>query len=358
LEFSKRGFFLFYLVSIMTNSKNSQPFGAVMLDIAGTTLTDSEREILNHPNTGAVILFARNYENPEQIAALIQEIRAARNGEILIAVDQEGGRVQRFQNSFTRLPPAALYENEPEVAEVAGWLMAAELLAVGVDFSFAPVLDVDCGVSNIIGNRAFSRNAEKVTQLASDFRRGMARAGMAATGKHFPGHGAVALDSHLTLPIDERDLGTIRKHDLQPFRQLIAEGLEGIMPAHVLYSQIDAQPAGFSNFWIQHILREELGFDGVVFSDDLSMEGAASVGDFSKRATVALQAGCDMVLVCNNPTAAAEVLEALPIENNSDRERRLQKMCGQFSLNREQLQASKKWQQAAFLVQDFTKRYS
>jgi len=336
----------------------NQPFGAVMLDIAGKILTDSEREILNHPNVGAVILFARNYESPEQVAALIQEIRAARNGEILIAVDQEGGRVQRFQNGFTRLPSAALYENEPEIAEVAGWLMAAELLAVGVDFSFAPVLDVDCGVSTIIGNRAFSQNSEKVTQLASDFRRGMNRAGMAATGKHFPGHGAVALDSHLTLPIDERDLDALRDSDLQPFRQLISEGLEGIMPAHVLYSQIDAQPAGFSAFWIQQILRDELRFDGVVFSDDLSMEGAASVGDFSKRAQVALQAGCDMVLVCNNPAAAVEVLNFLPIENNPDRERRLQKMRGQFSGNREQLKASKKWQQAVFLLQNFTKNYA
>ena len=335
-----------------------QPFGAVMLDIEGKTLTDSEREILNHPNVGAVILFARNYENPEQVAALIQEIRAARNGEILIAVDQEGGRVQRFQNGFTRLPPAALYENEPEIAEVAGWLMAAELLAVGVDFSFAPVLDVDCGVSTIIGNRAFSQKAEKVTQLASDFRRGMNRAGMAATGKHFPGHGAVALDSHLTLPIDERDLDALRDSDLQPFRQLISEGLEGIMPAHVLYSQIDAQPAGFSAFWIQQILRDELRFDGVVFSDDLSMEGAASIGDFSKRAQVALQAGCDMILVCNNPIAAVEVLNFLPIENNPDRERRLQKMRGQFVGNFEQLKTSKKWQQAVFLVQNFTKNYA
>lgn len=334
----------------------TQNFGAVMLDIAGTTLGDSEREILNHPNVGAVILFARNYESPEQVADLIQSIRAARDGEILIAVDQEGGRVQRFQNGFTRLPPAALYENEPEIAEIAGWLMAAELLAVGVDFSFAPVLDIDCGVSTIIGNRAFSQNAEKVTQLASEFRRGMVRAGMAATGKHFPGHGAVALDSHLTLPIDDRDLDALRHSDLQPFRQLISEGLEGIMPAHVLYSQIDAQPAGFSKFWIQTILRDELGFDGVVFSDDLSMEGAASIDDFSKRAQVALQAGCDMVLVCNNSIAAVEVLNSLPIENNSERERRLQKMCGQFTGNFEQLKTSVEWQQAAFLVKDFTKR--
>ncbi len=328
-----------------------------MLDIAGTTLADSEREIINHPNTGAVILFARNYENPEQITALIQEIRAARESDILIAVDQEGGRVQRFQNGFTLLPPAALYENESKITEIAGWLMAAELLAVGVDFSFAPVLDVDAGVSAIIGNRAFAQQAEKVTRLASEFRRGMLRAGMAATGKHFPGHGAVALDSHLTLPIDERDLDAIRNADLQPFRQLIDEGLEGIMPAHVLYSQIDTQPAGFSNFWLQQILRKELGFNGVIFSDDLSMEGAASVGDFSTRAKIALEAGCDMVLVCNNPAAAIQVLDTLPIETNPHRQQRLQKMRGKFTVNRQQLQVSKEWQQAVFLVQDFTKRY-
>ncbi len=343
----------------MTNSVNKiQPFGAVMLDIAGTILADTERDIINHPNTGAVILFSRNYESPEQVTDLIQNIRAARNGEILIAVDQEGGRVQRFQEGFTRLPPAALYQNEPEISEVAGWLMAAELLAVGVDFSFAPVLDVDCGVSTIIGNRAFSQNAEKVTQLASEFRRGMKRAGMAATGKHFPGHGAVALDSHLALPIDERNLEAIRVSDLQPFRQLIAEGLEGIMPAHVLYSQIDNQPAGFSDFWIQQVLRQELGFDGVVFSDDLSMEGAASVGSFPERAKIALQAGCDMVLVCNNSTAAMDVLDFLPIENNAKRESRLQKMRGKYLLNPKQLQATEAWQKAVFLIQNFTKRYT
>lgn len=339
----------------MTTKQN---FGAVMLDIAGTKLLDYEREIINHPNTGAVILFARNYESPEQITDLIQSIRAARKGDILIAVDQEGGRVQRFQNGFTRLPAAALYENESEIAEIAGWLMASELLAVGVDFSFAPVLDVDCGVSAIIGNRAFSKDAQKVSQLAGEFSQGMRSAGMSATGKHFPGHGAVALDSHLTLPVDERDLSEIRAKDLLPFQKLIAQGLEGIMPAHVLYPKIDAQPAGFSPFWIQKILRAELGFDGVVFSDDLSMEGAAGVGDFTERANMALQAGCDMVLVCNNPTAAEQVLNALPIENNPDRERRLQKMRGKFSLTREQLQATQKWKQAAFFVQDFARRYS
>ena len=336
-----------------------KPFGPVMLDVAGLELTAQERDVINHPNTGAVILFSRNYENPQQVTQLIKDIRAARQGDILIAVDQEGGRVQRFQTGFTRLPPAACYQNEPEVSEVSGWLMAAELLAVGIDFSFAPVLDVDCGVSEIIGNRSFSQNAQKATQLASDFRRGMNLAGMAATGKHFPGHGAVALDSHLTLPVDTRELNALKESDLQPFRQLINEGLEAIMPAHVLYSQIDAQPAGFSTFWMQTILRGELGFDGVIFSDDLSMEGAASVGDFADRATLALDAGCDMVLVCNNPNAAQDVLDSLPIQDNSDRERRLQKMRGRFTGNNlDQLHISKMWQQAEFLVRDFSKRNS
>ena len=190
-----------------------QPIGAIMLDVSGLSLTEHEKTIINHPNTGAVILFSRNYESPEQVTELINDIRAARNGDILIAVDQEGGRVQRFRTGFTRLPPAAFYANNPELAESSGWLMAMELLAVGVDFSFAPVLDIDCGVSEIIGDRSFSTDSLAATRLASQFRKGMKAAGMAATGKHFPGHGAVALDSHLTLPVDERDLDSIRAKD-------------------------------------------------------------------------------------------------------------------------------------------------
>ena len=324
-----------------------QAFGAIMLDVAGLALTEHEREILNHPNTGAVILFSRNYESPEQVTDLINSIRAARNGDILIAVDQEGGRVQRFRNGFTRLPPAAFYANKPELAEHAGWLMAMELLAVGVDFSFAPVLDIDCGVSEIIGNRSFSTDVDLATQLSSSFRKGMKSAGMAATGKHFPGHGAVALDSHLTLPVDDRDLDTIRAKDLQPFKRLIDEGLEAIMPAHVVYSKVDPNPAGFSAFWLQQILRGELNFNGTIFSDDLSMEGAASVGDFPERARQAQQAGCDMILVCNNPTAAEQVLDALPVTQDPLREQRLQAMRGRFHLNREQLTNNEQWQHIA-----------
>jgi beta-N-acetylhexosaminidase len=318
--------------------------GPIMLDVEGLTLAPHEKEIINHPNTGAVILFSRNYESPEQVTELIANIRAARQGDLLIAVDQEGGRVQRFQNGFTRLPPASCYAQAPELAELAGWLMASELLAVGVDFSFAPVLDIDCGISEIIGNRSFSTDHELTTRLSSAFRKGMHAAGMAATGKHFPGHGAVALDSHLTLPVDERDLDSIRNKDLLPFKQLIAEGLEGIMPAHVLYPNIDANPAGFSPFWIQQILRKELNFNGTVFSDDLSMEGAASVGDFPERARLAQQAGCDMILVCNNPRAAEQVLDSLPITQDPLREQRLNSMRGKPQMNREQLMNCEKWQ--------------
>jgi beta-N-acetylhexosaminidase len=321
--------------------------GPIMIDIEGQSLSALDREKIAHPNTGALILFARNYENPEQIAALIKDIRSARNGDILIAVDQEGGRVQRFQTGFTRLPAAAVYADKPELAEAAGWLMAAELLTVGVDFSFAPVLDVDCGVSQIIGNRSFSQQSDLAASLASGFRRGMNSAGMAATGKHFPGHGAVALDSHLTLPIDDRDLETIREQDLVPFKQLISQGLEAIMPAHVVYPKIDELPAGFSRIWLQEILRKELGFDGAIFSDDLSMEGAACAGSFPDRARLAEQAGCDMLLVCNNPSAAEQVLDSVAIRNNSDRQRRLSAMLGVAKLNRQQLFASEQWQQVS-----------
>ncbi len=332
--------------------------GPVMLDIEGLTLAPHEHEKLQHPNTGAVILFARNYENPQQVTELIDSIRAVRSGPLLIAVDQEGGRVQRFQNGFTRLPPAASYARAPELAESAGWLMASELLAVGVDFSFAPVLDIDCGVSQIIGDRSFSTDAELATQLSSSFRKGMKSAGMAATGKHFPGHGAIALDSHLTLPIDERDLESLRNKDLIPFKQLINEGLEAVMPAHVLYTQIDANPAGFSKFWIQTILREELNFKGVVFSDDLSMEGAAFAGDFPERAKRAQQAGCDMLLVCNNPAAAQQVLEALPVTNDPVRTQRLMSMQGQKRLARTELMNSSLWQETAALIKQHRERYA
>jgi beta-N-acetylhexosaminidase len=336
---------------------NQYPMGPVMLDVEGLTLAGHEKEKINHPNTGAVILFARNYENPQQITELISNIRAARQGDILITVDQEGGRVQRFKNGFTRLPPASYYAEAPEMAESVGWLMAMELLSVGVDFSFAPVLDIDCGVSQIIGDRSFSTDPSQATKLAGLFRKGMNAAGMAATGKHFPGHGAVALDSHLTLPIDNRSIETLRAKDFLPFKQLINEGLEGIMPAHVLYPNIDPNPAGFSSFWIQEILRKELNFNGTVFSDDLSMAGAAFAGDFIERAKLAQQAGCDMLLVCNNPLAAEQVLESLPITEDLIREHRLKRMQGK-PITANPFIDSEKWQQTSILINQLIEKHA
>ncbi len=334
------------------------PIGPVMLDVAGLALTAHEQEVINHPNTGAVILFARNYLDPDQVTQLIKEIRKARNGQILIAVDQEGGRVQRFQNGFTRLPPACRYADAPELAEISGWLMAAELLAVDVDFSFAPVLDLDCDNSPAIGSRSFSIDHRVATALASAFRKGMNKAGMAATGKHFPGHGAVSVDSHHETPFDARDLETIRANDLLPFKALIDEGLEAVMPAHVVFNNIDPNPAGFSPFWIQHILRQELDFKGVVFSDDLNMEGAGFAGDYPERARQAQDAGCDMLLICNNPSAAEKVLDELPLLRNPKREERLIKMKGKPTMNWGQLQDSPKWQESARLINEFMATYA
>ncbi len=294
--------------------------GRVIWDLKGTELTQEECEKLAHPQTGGIILFTRNYENPEQVQSLIQSIRALREN-IIIAVDQEGGRVQRFKEGLTLLPPAGLlglfYKKDPEgalkLAEQCGWLMASELSSLGVDLSFAPVLDINLGLSEVIGNRAYSDNPTEVVVLAQSFIMGMHLAGMAATGKHFPGHGGVLADSHLDLPIDNRSWEVIERCDLKPF-QLLINHLDAIMPAHVVYSQCDDQPAGFSEFWLKSILREKLGFRGIIFSDDLSMEGAAGVGGYALRAQTALNAGCDLVLACNNPEGAAIVLEALERE--------------------------------------------
>lgn len=282
------------------------PWGPLIMDVAGLSLTGEDRLVLEHPFIGGVILFSRNYQSPEQVTELIREIRAIR-ADLLIAVDQEGGRVQRFKSALTRLPPMAtlgrLYDHNPQVAlsyatELA-WLMASEMLALGVDISFAPVLDLAYGVSSVIGDRAFHDSPSTVAKLAGAYIKGMKQAGMAATGKHFPGHGAVAADSHLELPVDSRELDDIRKKDLQPF-VLLADQLAAIMPAHIVYERVDANPAGFSDVWLQSVLRQELGFKGLIFSDDLSMKGATIAGDYSARAGQALRAGCDMILLCND----------------------------------------------------------
>ena len=307
-----------------------------MLDVAGTSLTAEERERLAHPHAGGVILFSRNYESPAQLAALVAAIHAVREPRLLIGVDHEGGRVQRFRDGFTRLPAARrfgeiYYENPKRakrLAHTAGWLMAAELLAVGVDFSFAPVLDLDRGISQVIGDRAFHRRPDTVADIAISYVTGMAEAGMAATGKHFPGHGGCAPDSHVAAPIDERDYVDIALEDLVPFARLIDNGLAGIMPAHVVFPRVDEQPAGYSRVWLREILRGRLGFQGVIFSDDLSMEGAKGVGGMVDRAHAALAAGCDMVLVCNDPAAAATVLDGLRPEPDPTSRLRLVRMHG------------------------------
>lgn len=306
--------------------------GPLMLDIEGTVLSAQERERIAHPGVGGVILFARNIQDPDQVQSLIAAMREVRP-ELIVAVDQEGGRVQRVKKGVTLLPPLARLgqwwdENPVHAMQAAhewGWLMAAEMLALGFDVSFAPVLDLNLGRSRVIGDRAFHGTPQAVVALARSYIAGMHEAGMAATGKHFPGHGWVEADSHHAIPVDERSEADIRAQDLQTFAQL-SRDLDAVMSAHVIYRQVDAQPAGFSRYWLQQVLRSELCFEGVIFSDDLTMEGASVAGGYGERAAAALTAGCDMVLVCNNPAGAQTVLEYLEQHPVSVNQARLQRM--------------------------------
>lgn len=284
---------------------------SLMLDVAGTWLTPDDRQLLCQPEVGGLILFARNTESPTQVRELVRSIRALRP-DMLIAIDQEGGRVQRLRRDVLRLPPLREIgmragEQASQVARQAAWLMATEMLACGIDISFAPVLDLDYGRSQVIGDRALGRDPDQVSQLGRAYIEGLQAAGMAATGKHFPGHGWAEADSHFALPVDERSEAEIRATDLKPFAAL-APLLDGIMPAHVVYPAVDELPAGFSRRWLQQILRAELGFDGVIFSDDLTMAGAHAVGGMPERVDAALHSGCDMLLVCNDRAAAEQAL--------------------------------------------------
>ncbi len=324
-----------------------------MLDIEGVSLTPADRDLIKEPAVGGVILFSRNYESPEQITDLVAKIRALKSPPVLIAVDHEGGRVQRFRDGFSRIPAMRHigheYDEDPEealrLARQAGWLIASELRAAGIDLCFAPCIDLDRGISEIIGDRAFHNKPEVVGELAAAFSRGLRSAGMAAVAKHFPGHGAVAADSHLKLPVDRRDYGLLLD-DMRPYDKLISNSLvAGVMIAHIVYREMDSMPAGFSRYWIENELRSRLGFGGAVFCDDLTMKATEAYGSMRKRARLALDAGCDMVLVCNDRRAAEQAVMSLNEYSNPLSQVRLARLHGTGHALRDSLRASEIWRE-------------
>jgi len=318
------------------NEANRMPLGPVMVDVAGLVLTQEEVNRLLHPHVGAVILFARNYQTPEQVTDLIAHIKSLRTPELLVAVDQEGGRVQRFQEGFTRLPAAAhfgeLWQQDKQSAPMktfeSAYTMASELVNVGVDFSFAPVFDVTSKDSEVIGDRCFHPEPKAACELLGAYIDGMHSAGMVAIAKHFPGHGGVSGDSHHCLPVDNRSIDEVRAHDLLPYKDLVDE-IEGVMSAHVLFDQCADDIPTYSAYWLQTILRQELGFDGVIFSDDLTMQGAIDANEqpsIVESAQRAIYAGCDMVLVCNKPELADQLLVGLEFQANETLSAKLTKL--------------------------------
>jgi beta-N-acetylhexosaminidase len=332
-----------------------------MMDLAGLTISALEAEQLQHPQVGGIILFSRNFENKSQLIELVKAVRHICPG-LLIAVDHEGGRVQRFREGFSLIPamgdilPAAKGDLTlaKQWAKECGFLMAIELLACDIDLSFAPVLDVN-GISEVIGKRSFSALAEEVCALAEHFIIGMNEAGMAAVGKHFPGHGSVAADSHVAMPVDRRSKEQVEALDMLPFKQLIGQkNLQGVMPAHVVYSNIDPNPAGFSTYWLQTILRQQLGFDGVIFSDDLGMKGASFAGDYLGRAKAALDAGCDMILVCNDPVGVNALLTEFDWPMAEPTHTALS-LTGNSAQTLQALEQQTRWQTAQQLAIDITR---
>lgn len=337
----------------------------IMLDLTGYELTSEEKDILDHPLVGGVILFTRNYHDQQQLAELVKQTRFHARNDLLLAVDHEGGRVQRFREGFSLIPAmGSLREKCPdnlnltcEFAKTFGWLMASEVQAFDIDISFAPVLDVN-GISEVIGDRSFSEAPEELVTVASAFINGMHEAGMKTTGKHFPGHGSVREDSHIAIPVDSRERAEIFEFDMRIFEQMHQQNLlDAVMPAHVIYPDVDEMPAGFSKVWVQQILREKMQFDGVVFSDDLSMEGATSIGGFTERAVAALEAGCDMALVCNNLKGATQILDELPEAYiNSTSQGRIKRMLKRSTFNWNELQQSSRWNEAQKQLEAFYER--
>jgi beta-N-acetylhexosaminidase len=324
-------------ISRKEEERRMTALGPLMIDVSGVEITAADRKRLAHPSVGGVILFARNFESRAQVAELIAGIRALRRPHLLIAVDQEGGRVQRFKgDGFLPLPAmgrigerfAEDRQAGLEAARALGWLMAVQLREVGVDFSFAPVLDLDRGISGVIGDRAFDERPEAVIALAIAWTGGMQEAGMAAVGKHYPGHGAVAADSHVAHPVDRRRLASIEKTDLRPFRAMAERLIPGLMVSHVVYPEVDERPAGFSPVWVGEILRRQWGYEGAVFSDDLTMAAASAVGEIEARVEQCLAAGVDMALICNHPELVERVQRRLSLPACAQREARLARMVG------------------------------
>lgn len=333
--------------------------GPLMLDLDGYVVSADEKDILDHPLVGGVILFSRNYQEHGQLQELVRQIRQYSRNQVLIAVDHEGGRVQRFRDDFSAIPAMGrIYSQAGRDLDKAstyafqlGWLMASEVQAFDIDFSFAPVLDIQ-GISEVVGDRSFHQQPEVIVQLAGQFIQGMHKAGMKATGKHFPGHGNVKEDSHIAMPVDKRNPDEIFNYDMHIFAQLHQQSLlDAVMPAHVIYPEVDKYPAGFSRVWMRDILRNKLDFDGVIFSDDLAMQGAVHIGSFAERAEMALDAGCDMALVCNHREGAIQVLDALPIDYQASS--RLPRMAKQSAMDISELRQSYLWKQSQELLKDF-----
>ena len=336
--------------------------GPLMVDLRADSLSAQEKRLLLEPSVGGVILFSRNFTSVESLTNLVSEIHALRHPRLLVAVDQEGGCVQRFRRGFTQLPAiqglGKIHDTDPKracaLAEITGWLMAAELRSVGIDFSFAPVLDLNCGVSRVIGERAFHKDPEIVAALATHYIRGMRRAGMQAVGKHFPGHGGVAADSHVDRPVDNRSYQDLLLQDILPFRRLINQSIAGIMSAHVIYEKIDEEVATYSKKWLHAVLREQLDFKGAVFSDDLSMKAADRSDEYPVRTRKALQAGCDMVLICNDSEQAVQVAEQLRSQDSPASQIRLARMHGgKHSIPYKELRVSDEWQSAVLQVESY-----